>query len=86
VGSLLAVCASARTGPLQALVSGLVPREQLNALMSWRGFAMQLGVGTFAVVAAPIADWLGFHGVLLLAAAWQALSYAAIHFWVREGA
>jgi DHA1 family putative efflux transporter-like MFS transporter len=86
VGSLLAVCASARTGPLQALVSGLVPRDELNALMSWRGFAMQLGVGTFAMVAAPIADRLGFHGVLLLAAAWQLLSYVAIHFWVREGA
>lgn len=86
VGSLLAVCASARTGPLQALVSGLVPKDQLNALMSWRGFAMQLGVGTFAMVAAPITDALGFRGVLLLAAAWQGLSYVAIQFWVREGA
>jgi MFS family permease len=52
-GSVLAVCASARTGPLQALVSGLVPRHQLNALMSWRGFAMQIGVSGFAVAAAP---------------------------------
>lgn len=85
VGSLLAILASARTGPLQALVSGLVPREQLNALMSWRGFAMQIGVGAFALVAAPLAERLGFRGVLFLAAAWQFLSYVAIRMWVREG-
>jgi DHA1 family putative efflux transporter-like MFS transporter len=85
VGTLLAVCASARTGPLQALVSGLVPKEQLNALMSWRGFAMQVGVGGFAFAAAPLADRLGFRGVLFLAAACQLASYVAIRLWVREG-
>ena len=85
IGGTIAVVASARTGPLQALVSGLVPKHQLNALMSLRGFAMQVGVGIFAVVAAPLADRLGFHGVLFLAAGWQFVSYVAIRMWVREG-
>jgi predicted MFS family arabinose efflux permease len=84
-GSVLAVCASARTGPLQALVSGLVPRHQLNALMSWRGFAMQIGVSGFAVAAAPLAERLGFRGVLFLAAGCQFVSYVLIRMWVREG-
>jgi MFS transporter, DHA1 family, inner membrane transport protein len=85
LGAVLAVVASARTGPLQALVSGTVPAAQWNALMSLRGCAMQLGVGTFAVVAAPLAARLGFRGVLFLAAAWQFASYVAIRLWVREG-
>jgi DHA1 family inner membrane transport protein len=85
VGSVLAVCAAARTGPLQALVSGQVPPGQLNALMSWRGFAMQAGVGTFALAAAPLAERLGFRGVLFLAAGCQFLSYVTIRLWCREG-
>lgn len=85
IGGTLAVVASARTGPLQALVSGLVPKHQLNALMSLRGFAMQIGVGIFAMAAAPLADRLGFHGVLFLAAGWQFVSYVVIRMWVREG-
>ena len=85
IGGLLAVAAAARTGPLQALVSGAVPREQLTTLMAMRGCAMQVGVGTFAMAAAPLADRLGFHGVLFLAAACQAASYVAIRLWVREG-
>lgn len=85
VGGVVAVCAAARTGPLQALVTGLVPSEQLNALMSWRGFAMQLGVGAFALAAHPLAERLGFRGVLFLAAGWQFASYVAIRLWVREG-
>ncbi len=84
-GTLLAACAAARTGPLQALVSGQVPPAQLNALMSWRGFAMQMGVGAFALAAAPMADRLGFRGVLLLAAGWQLVSYVVIRVWCREG-
>jgi MFS transporter, DHA1 family, chloramphenicol resistance protein len=85
VGVLLALCAAARTGPLQALLSGQVPASQLVALMSWRGFSMQLGVGAFALAAAPLADRLEFRGVLLLAAACQALSYLLIRFGCREG-
>jgi predicted MFS family arabinose efflux permease len=84
-GFVLAVTAAARTGPLQALLSGQVPREQLNALMSWRGCVMQLGVGGFAVGAVPIADRAGFRGVLLLAAGCQAASYLLIRFGCREG-
>lgn len=85
VGCLLALTAAARTGPLQALVSGQVNREQLNVLMGWRGFVMQAGVGGFALAAAPLAADLGFRGVLFLAAACQAASYVVIRLWVREG-
>ena len=80
---VLAVAAAARTGPLQALVSGLVPSEQLGALMGLRGFCMQAGVGAFAFGASAITDALGFRGVLMLAAGCQFLSYLAIRLGVR---
>jgi len=79
-----AVAAAARTGPLQALVSGLVPAEQLGALMGLRGFAMQLGVFLFAFGASALTARLGFRGVLLLAAVCQTGSYLAIRFGVQE--
>jgi hypothetical protein len=84
VGCLLALAAAARTGPLQALVSGLVKADQLGALMGLRGFSMQVGVFLFAMGAAGLAKRLGFEGVLVLAAGCQFLSYLAIRFGVRE--
>jgi MFS transporter, DHA1 family, inner membrane transport protein len=83
VGCVLAMTAAARTGPLQALLSGLVPPAQLSSLMGLRGFAMQLGVGAFAMGAASVSGRLGFEGVLGLAAGCQLLSYGAIRFGVR---
>jgi len=84
IACVLAVAAAARTGPLQALVSGLVPSEQLGALMGLRGFCMQLGVFLFAIGAAQLTRGLDFEAVLMLAAACQFLSYLAIRFGVRE--
>jgi predicted MFS family arabinose efflux permease len=84
VGGGGAIVASARTGPLQALVSGAVPPAQLDALMSWRGAAMQAGVGLFALGAGPIGAAYGFQGVLCLAAAWQALSYVVFRMGAAE--
>lgn len=84
-GSVMVVTAAARTGPLQALVSGLVPRDHVGLLMAWRGFAMQAGVGAVALAATPLVDRFGFRGMLLLAAGCQAASYLAIRLWVHEG-
>jgi predicted MFS family arabinose efflux permease len=84
VAVLLAATAAARTGPLQALVSSLVPSDRFAAVMGLRGFAMQAGVAAFALGAGPVAAELGFRGVLMLAAGCQFLSYAAIRFGVRE--
>ncbi len=84
IGALLAATAAARTGPLQALLSGLVPTSELGVLMGLRAFAMQLGVFVFALAAAPIGAELGFQGVLMLAASCQLLSYAAIRFGVPQ--
>ncbi len=84
VGVLLAVVAAARTGPLQALVSGLVPANELGALMGLRGFAMQMGVAGFALAAVPIGAQAGFSGILWFAAGCQVLSYVAIRVGVRR--
>jgi hypothetical protein len=46
---------------------------------------MQAGVGAVALAATPLVDRFGFRGVLYLAAACQAVSYAAIRLWVHEG-
>lgn len=82
VACVLAVAAAARTGPLQALLTGLVPTERFGALMGLRGFGMQLGVGAFALGSAALPG--DFSSVLLLAAGCQLLSYLAIRFGVRE--
>ncbi|MBX3464308.1 MAG: MFS transporter [Planctomycetes bacterium] len=81
---VLAATAAARTGPLQALVSSLVPADRFAAVMGLRGCAMQCGVAAFALASAPVAKDLGFRGVLVLAAGCQFLSYAVIRFGVRE--
>lgn len=85
VGSVLALVASARTGPLQALVSGQVPAGDLAALMGLRGFLMQAGVGAFALIAASLDLRHGFGAVLWLAVGFQAVSYLVIRLFVREG-
>jgi hypothetical protein len=83
LAAALAVTAAARTGPLQALVSGLVATPRLPALMGLRSALMQLGIGLFALVAGPVAAVAGFAGVLGLAAGCQVVSYAVIRFGVR---
>lgn len=85
VGSVLALVAAARTGPLQALVSGQVPAADMAALMGLRGFLMQAGVGGFALAAGVIERERSFAAVLWLAVGFQALSYLAIRLFVREG-
>jgi predicted MFS family arabinose efflux permease len=84
MAGVLAVTASARTGPLQALLSGFVPADKLGAVMGLRGCAMQLGVVGFALAAGPVSVELGFRGVLMLAAGCQLGSYVAIRFWAHE--
>jgi MFS transporter, DHA1 family, inner membrane transport protein len=86
IGCILAISAAARTGPLQALISGLVPADQLGALMGLRGFCMQVGVFLFAIGASWLAPRLGFTGVLQLAAGCQLLSYLSIRLGVKEPA
>ena len=83
LGVALAVVAAARTGPLQALVSGLVPSQELAALMGLRGFAMQAGVVGFALAAGPLEARFGFSASLWLAAACQAASFVTIGVFVR---
>lgn len=85
VGAGLALTAAARTGPLQALVSGVVVKDEVASLMALRGFAMQVGVGAFALAATPLSADLGFRGVLWLGAGCQAASYLVIRLWGREG-
>ncbi|GDY02191.1 MFS transporter [Planctomycetota bacterium] len=85
LGVLLALTAAARTGPLQALISGLVPAHEIGTVMGLRAFAMQIGVTLFALAAAQVEVGFGFAGVLLAASACQALVYVVIRVGVREG-
>jgi predicted MFS family arabinose efflux permease len=83
LGLLLAVTAAARTGPLQALTSSLVPSYQFGTLMGVRAFAQQFGVFAFAQFV-PGEGQYGFATVLYAAAACQIGSYLAIRLGVRE--
>jgi predicted MFS family arabinose efflux permease len=84
LGLVLAVACAARTGPLQALTSGLVPSYELATLMGLRAFAMQAGVVAFAMVAKELEPGRGFGAVLLAAAGCQALCYAVVRLGIRE--
>lgn len=84
IGLALAAIASARTGPLQALTSGLVPSYQLATLMGLRSFAMQFGVFLFAEAMPSVGE--GWYGNALYAAVGcQAVSYALIRWCVKQG-
>lgn len=85
VGTVLAITAAARTGPLQALTSGLVPERELGTLMGLRAFFMQLGVGVFVQLAGRLQQGADFRAVLYAAAGCQCASYLAIRLFVREG-
>ena len=83
IGLAAAVVASARTGPLQALTSGLVPSYQLATLMGLRSFAMQFGVYLFAeAMPTEGEDW--YATVVYSAVGCQVASYALIRWFVRE--
>jgi predicted MFS family arabinose efflux permease len=92
LGFVLVTVAAARTGPLQALTSGLVPPQELGALMGLRAFAMQCGIGACTLVAGPLFTAASdpditvrsLDSVLLLAAGCQVASYAAIRFGIRR--
>lgn len=84
VGLPLALVAAARTGPLQALMSGLVPRSRLGNLMGLRAAGMQLGIGAFAAVAGGLYETQGFPVVLWAATAAVATSYVLLRFGVKE--
>jgi predicted MFS family arabinose efflux permease len=92
LGFMLALTAAARTGPLQALTSGLVPPQELGALMGLRAFAMQCGIGACTQIAGPLftasrsagSTVRALDSVLLLAAGCQVASYAAIRFGIRR--
>lgn len=84
IAVVLALTAAARTGPLQALTSGLVPAHELGTVMGLRACSMQVGVALFALAAARIEPGFGFAGVLMAASACQALTYIAIRVGVRE--
>ncbi|MGE3171899.1 MAG: MFS transporter [Planctomycetota bacterium] len=85
VGIALAIVAPARTGPLQALMSGLVPTRLLGTLMGLRACSMQLGVFLFAQFVRADGPG-GFGAVLYAAAGCQVASYLAIRIGVRETA
>lgn len=83
LGLGVAVIASARTGPLQALTSGLVPSYHLATLMGLRSFAMQFGV--FLFTEAMPSSGEGFYANAIYAAVGcQAMSYALIRWFVKE--
>lgn len=92
LGALVAVGASARTGPLQALTSGQVPQSQLASLMGLRAFSQQMGIGLCALGAGLLLDRGdaaaapdgGFGAVLWLAALCQLGSGCVIWLCVRE--
>ena len=84
LGLAVAAIASARTGPLQALTSGLVPSYQLATLMGLRSFAMQFGVFLFSLAAPTSGDgW--YRTAIYAAVVCQAVSYGLIRTFVKEG-
>lgn len=79
VGLPLALISASRTGPLQALISELVPREARGTLMGIRSAAVNLGTGVFPMLAAGT-----FAEVTLVGAVGIFVSFLLVLLFVRQ--
>lgn len=89
VGLPLAVVAAARTGPMQALMSELVPGELRGTLMGVRAAAVNLGIGVCAVGAGRFYEAGGrgnggYELVLMGTAGAIVAAYFLVRLFVRE--
>lgn len=84
VGLLLAVLAAARTGPLQALMSKLVHRDELGLLMGLRGAGMYLGIAAISWSGSRIYEHHGFQNMLYGAAGCVAIAYVLVRQFMPE--
>ena len=82
VGVPMALISAARTGPLQALMSEIVPADMRGTLMGLRSAAMQLGIGVFGVTGGWLYEDSGFSAVLYMAAVAVMLSYMLIRIFL----
>lgn len=82
IGLPMALISAARTGPLQALMSEIVPANMRGTLMGLRSAGMQVGVGLFGVASGTLFRDLGFSAVLYLAAGAVLLSYFLIRMFL----
>lgn len=89
VGVPLALLASARTGPFQALVSQIVPTRLRGTLMGIRAAAVSVGTGVFPALGGKLFAGdpdpaRGFTRVLWVAFVALVVSYLVVRNWVRE--
>jgi predicted MFS family arabinose efflux permease len=82
VGIPMALISAARTGPLQALMSEIVPGSMRGTLMGLRSAAMQLGIGVFGVTGGWLYKDSGFSAVLYMAAGAVIVSYFLIRIFL----
>ena len=82
VGIPMALISAARTGPLQALMSEIVPADMRGTMMGLRSAAMQLGIGVFGVTGGWLYEDFGFSAVLYMAAVAVMLSYLLIRIFL----
>ncbi len=84
VGVPLAVLAAARTGPLQALMSEIVPAAMRGRLMGLRAASMQLGIGGFGVIGGALFEREGFSALLWVATIMVVISFSMVWWGVHE--
>ena len=85
VGIPMALISAARTGPLQALMSEIVPGRMRGTLMGLRSACMQLGVFMFALAGGRIYESeAGFPALLVLASGAVVVSYFLIRVFLRN--
>ena len=82
VGIPLALISAARTGPLQALMSEIVPGHMRGTLMGLRSAGMQIGISLFGVASGTLYYEAGFSAVLYLAAGAVVVSYFLIRLFL----
>lgn len=84
VGLPMALISAARTGPLQALMSEIVPSQMRGTLMGLRSAGMQIGVMVFGFVGGGVYQDSGFPALLFLASGAILVSYFLIRVFLRR--
>lgn len=77
------IAAASRMAPLQALVTGLVSREERGSYVALRNTLSQLGIAVAAAAGAGLFNARGFAAVCLFAASLSVVA-AVLLFWVEE--
>jgi len=80
----ISLTAAFRQGPLEALLSEVVPASQRGSFLALKNSFSQLGIGLASILSGLLFEWSGYGAVCLLCSAANVAAVAAV-FWAVRG-